>query len=449
MNTFALAHILTYFAAAGGGGSSSGGDGSGFIGAISYFIMYYVAKLFKKLLPRPAAMTVTIIIAITFSLLIFIVTIASHSGFGWYIGISLIAGVWIGWSAQMFSFWDKARKRLKKADADLAKAGWDEAKLQQLASQTFMRYQHDWSVRDSSHFAEYMTPHYAAHATLMVQALAELHRYDVMNELQIIKIDTSAVVDSSDDSQDYFSVFIEAKARDVLMDETQKQLFVNKKPFIEEWTFQRSDNTWLLANIRQTTEAPQFREQDMQQFAEQNNLFYSLDMGWLFIPARGELFNNGKYSFGYSDINNHIIGLWGKNLVQIYTYVRAENQSNQNGKSFLVGQIHVPKEYGGILIERKKGIFKRLFAPKGYQKYEFEWPDFNKRYQVYATDRSRLATFELLNPGFMAFLFDNFNDINIEVIDNIIYFYAQKVSARSDYEKLLELLTKAHKELRM
>ena len=34
-------------------------------------------------------------------------------------------------------------------------------------------------------------------------------------------------------------------------------------------------------------------------------------------------------------------------------------------------------------------------------------------------------------------------------IDNIIYFYVQKASARSDYEKLLELLTKAHKELRM
>lgn len=440
--------FLNQFASAGGGGSSSS-DGGEFFGAITYFIMYYIAKLFKKFLPRPAAMVITIIIASILSILIFIVMIMDPSGFAIYVGISLIGGLWVGWSAQMFGFWERARKRFKKADDDLAKAGWNEASLHQLASQLFMRYQYDWSMRDTSHFTEYMTPYYASHATLLVQALREMRRYNIMNEVSIIKMDTSAVFDNTDDSQDYFSVIIEAKARDVLMDETQKELSVNPKPFIEEWTFQRSGDTWLLANIRPSTEAPQLLETDMRDFAQQNNLYYSLDMGWLFIPARGELFNNGKWSFGFSDVNNHIIGRWGENLVQMYTYVRARNGQQESNKTYLVGQITVPKEYGGILVERKSGIFKRMFAPKGYTKYEFEWPEFNDRYQVYATDQSRLATFELLNPGFMAYLYDNFNDISIEVIDNIIYFYAQKTGRRGDYERLLELLTKAHKELRM
>lgn len=445
LSTFSM--FLVQIASAGGGGSGGGGEMA--LGVfIGYAIMFYISKPFHKLLERQVALSITIIINIILCILTFVVAIALGDVYIWIICIEIIVGYWIGWSAEMFGFWEKMRKRLKKADDDLAKAGWNEAELHQAASQAFMRYQYDWSMRDTSKFAEYLTPYYAGHAALMVRALAELHRFDTMNEVQIIKMDTSAVYDNTDDNQDYFSVFIEAKARDVLSEETGKQLFVNTTPFIEEWTFQRANNTWLLAGIRPSTEAPGAVETDMQQFAQANNLYYSLDMGWLFIPARGELFNNGEWSFGYSDINNHIIGVWGENLIQMYTYARAQSKQKTNQKIFLVGQIHVPKEYGGILVERKKGM-GRMFAPKGYQKYEFEWPDFNKRYQVYATDQSRLATFELINPGFMAFLYDNFNDVSIEVVDNIIYFYSLKTVLRSDYEKLLELLSKAHKELRL
>lgn len=450
MNSQLLFDFYSHFARSGGGGSG-GGDGGGFGGfvAFGWGVMYYLAKPFKKLLPRNVAIWVTIPIALVLSILAVVLAAVSSSFVGWWFAIEFVIGIWVGWTSQMFSLWDKMKKRFKKADEDLAKAGWNEAELQQVAAQSFMRYQAEWSQRDSSHFAEYMTPYYANHAGFMVAALAQLKRFNTIQNLQILRMDTSAVYDNVDDSQDFFSMFIEAQGDDYLMDETGKVLFNDKKPFIEEWTFQRSKDTWLLANIRQTTEAQSAMEADMRQFAIENSMYYSLDMGWLFLPARGELFNNGKWMFGYSDINNHVIGSYNNHLVQMYTYRRSQNQNKDSYTNFLVGQISVPKEYGGILVERKKGLFGRVFAPKGYQKYEFEWPDFNNRYNVYATDQSRLATFELLNPGFMAFLYDNFNDINIEVTDNIIYFYAPKSGARNDYQQLMTLLLKAFKELQL
>ncbi len=437
--------MLELFARSGGGGSSSGDGGGGDVLAlIGYFPSYYLAKLTKKFLPRPTALIVTITTGVIASILLFI-----FAGFNIFT-ILIAAGVWAGWYTCMFSLWDKMKKHFKKADEDLAKAGWDEASLKQIATQIFMRYQDDWSRRDASRFGEYMTPYYAGHASLMVRSLAEMNRQNMVTNVQIIKMDTSSVTDHSNDSNDFFTMMIEAQAQDVLYDlVTQQQLFVDNKPFIEEWVFQRQGASWALAGIRQTTGSMGAQEQDMSNFAGQNSMYYSLDMGWLFLPRRGELFKNG--GFGKSDINNHVVGLYNNLLVQLYTY-RDLPAGNDQSKNYLVGQINVPKQYGGIIIRRKKGMFGsigNLFAPKGYIKYTFEWPDFNDRYTVYATDADRLATFELLNPGFMAFVYDNHPDINIEVVDNIIYFYVEKLGSRNDYSLQLQLLAKAFKELQL
>lgn len=450
-NFYPLSGLLEQIARAGGGGSSSSsGDGSGILVLVGYIPTYYFTKLVKKLPSRKAAMAVSLVFASIFTIIAAPMGIFGESSTLLIVSIAVIVGIWLGWSTAMFTLWDKMKKKFKKADEDLAKAGWNEAELHEIAANAFLRYQEEWSRRDNSRFAEYMTPHYANHAGFMVAVLAELKRFNVLKDVSIVKMDTVAVVDNADDSQDVFSVMIEAQADDYLMESDGKVLFNDKKPFIEQWSFQRSNDSWLLSSITPSTAFEGAHEQDMRQFATENNMYYSLDMGWLFIPSHGELFNNGKWVFGFSDINNHVIGNYNDRLIQLYTYRRTREAGNSKGSiDFLVGQISVPKEYGGILIERRTGLVGRLFAPKGYQKYEFEWPDFNKRYNVYATDQSRLATFELLNPGFMAFVHDNFNDINIEVIDSSVYFYAEKTGQRNDYQQLMTLLLKAFKELQL
>ena len=49
----------------------------------------------------------------------------------------------------------------------------------------------------------------------------------------------------------------------------------------------------------------------------------------------------------------------------------------------------------------------------------------------------------------MAFFYDNFRDVAIEVVDNIVYFYSIKIGSRDDYDRLLQLLVKAFKELKL
>ena len=59
--------------------------------------------------------------------------------------------------------------------------------------------------------------------------------------------------------------------------------------------------------------------------------------------------------------------------------------------------------------------------PKGSEKYDFEWQDFNKKYEVYATDYDRLASFELINPKFMEVMYAIDENLVLEVTDNIIF----------------------------
>lgn len=449
--------FLETIARGGGGGSGSGGGGGGEILAlVTYFPSNWLAKIVKKLFPRPTAMAITIVSASAATLAVwFVLPALGYSGIGFYLALCLMIGIWSGWYAAMFDFWAKMGRRLKKADTDLATAlqsdsSWDEASLRQHVAQVFTQFQADWSAGDTSKFTTYMTPAYAYHMYLVMCALSEMNRQNRMDNLQIIQMDFSAINDHADDRLDSFSIFIEAKASDALIDmTTNTTLHTDTSSFIEEWTFMRADDTWQLAGIRQTTANPGAVETSLVGFATIHDMFYSLDWGWLLLPQRGYFMRQGR--FGQSDINNHVIGMYDDHLIQLYTYSSWPSNSDKN-KTFLVGQLNLPKSYGGILIRRKKGIWSEVTfgGPKGYQRYQFEWPDFNKRYRVDATDADRLATFELLNPGFMAYLYDAFEDINIEVVDSVVYFYVeQSYSGSVDYDKLLTVLTRAHKELKL
>lgn len=163
------------------------------------------------------------------------------------------------------------------------------------------------------------------------------------------------------------------------------------------------------------------------------------------MPTHGQLFKNGFTN----DINNHVIGFWAGNLlVQLYTY---GIKSGDNATHYMIGQITLPKSYGGILVERDdNSIFKkRLFAPRGYKKVELEWGDFNKRYTIYATDENQVTSFELLNPSFMACLYDQDMKVDIEVVDNVVYLYSKLGKDEQRYVEMLEILKRSHKELKL
>ena len=122
---------------------------------------------------------------------------------------------------------------------------------------------------------------------------------------------------------------------------------------------------------------------------------------------------------------------------------------DSSNEYYLVGQINVPKKYEGIIVLPKKTKLKSVAIPSHYEKFELEWGEFNQYYDVYAMKKDALSAFELLNPKFMAELYDRELNYNIEVIDNTIYIFAKVVSTdKSQYAELLDVLSQAFKELK-
>lgn len=460
-----IVFFLEILARSGGGGSSggSGGGGGEAIALLGYFPSYYLGKLIKKLLPRDIELVVSIATASLVTVVLLTIG-AVISGASFLFMALVVAGVWAGWYAAFFSLWDKLKKRAEKTKVVIDTAAqldstWNIDGLKDHARRTFLTYQQDWASFNLQNITTYTTQRYAKHAGLMLRTLKEMHRTNTMADVEILQLEITEARDSQDNADDYFRVAFEAKAKDTLIDtQTGATLFSDTSTFTEYWTFVRNNNTWLLDRIEQATASVLSSDATIEAFATKNAMYYSPDMGWLFLPNRGVLFSGGK--FGTSDINNHVVGLYNQNLVQLYTYQPnrlKSNSSRSNTYNVVVAQINLPKSYEGILIRRKTGFFNswRLpTAPRNYTEYRLEWPDFHERYTVHATNQDRLATFELLNPGFMAYLYDTDSGVSIEVADNVVYLYkplaaGNRPAAQQQYGVFMEILNRAFKELRL
>lgn len=466
-----MTNLILFFARGGGGGSSGGGGYSGgsgsstdgrdiailagimFMSLAGLAIGYVTGKLFKRFSSEYGPVfSAGVFFAMTSLLVLALIETSSRSYLANMFYIIGMMSVWGGWYFGSFTpapipLWAEMKKRLKLASK--SDKAWSQESLTQLVKRVFLQFQQDWSRLDSSKMAQYMLPDYQRRTELLMRALNDLNRLNKMDKVTIHDVQFMDMNDSSINDQDSFRVLVSASANDSIYDTVKKKtIFTDRSRFAEEWVFARKKNIWLLDYIDQVTAEPSALSKEMQQFALVNNLVYSLDMGWLLLPSRGQLFSES--SFGNSDINNHVIGDYSGILIQMYEY----KPNPINNERWLIGQINVPKSYGEILIRPartgiKKLIGKKIEAPTGTEKYGFEWQDFNHQFEVYASDADRLASFELINPGFMAYMYDIDESIILEVVDNIIYFGVDFAVSPEKYATLLELLFKAHKELKL
>lgn len=414
--TSLLFSLIDLFAIAGGGGSGGGGGGGGgggFSGGSS--------------------------------------SGGSGSGSPWVLVIFLIV-FGLFW---YFSFMAarKAAKLIKerqaKVRAGLAEAAakdviWEADSIEAHAKDTFIQYQKDWSVFNLDSMKRYMTPEYYQHNLLMMGAL-KLHarQNDVRNPV-VNSAEVMDFTDSPDNNEDKTTVKLSVHVFDALNDTREnKQLFAQYLATTEYYKFIRSGKSWKFAGIDQATADPSKRNISLEEFARKHGYFYSLDWGHLLIPKRGQLFRYG--TFGVSDINNHVIGLYKDIIIQLYTYAQVPGSVIE----YLIAQTSVPKSYGNIIVRNKKSTY----APKvkKLRKLKMEWQDFNNKYEVYASDENLATSFELLHPAFMEQLEALPFEVSIEVVDNIVYLYTSGygLTKSENYETMLTILKAAFKEMRM
>ena len=462
--------ILEDFARGGGGGSGGGGGGGGsgsggsggtggvlyFIGLIAYFPMHLLgAALRKYQYGKSHWLAARIIGWVIASIIVFvsiiIVPIFHSMLLAFYISAPITIGALLGMGSGLNSWVkkvgqsNKIRTALKlAASKDTA---WDEKTLVKYVDGVFYKFQQDWTNFNTESMKQYLSPRYQGHMSLMMMALKGAHRVNKVMSPQITSTVIAAAHDAQNNDEDTFEAAITARANDQLYDDrTNKLLFQDTNAFTEYWRFTRQGNNWLFDGIRQEKQSDATTNLAIAQFAQQNGMFYSADWGWLLLPADGYLFSHGK--FGTSDINNHTIGIVNNVLTQLYTYApNAAVTTDFSPGQYLIVQTNVPKSYGRILVRRRSKFIN--WPVSGLQKIQMEWGEFNNMYDVYATDMEKVTSFELLNPAFMATLRDLPFEVNIEVVDNVVYIFTKAAADVSTYKALYDILLKAHKEMKL
>lgn len=473
---------LNLFGVAGGGGSSSGGGDGGFglIGIMflaGYVPMHFIGALFRKKykdsdeIKFSTLQSVTWIIAVVYALIWIVISIfAVNSSFLLFIYLFVPAvGSIIGAGGGLYNWFGKVKQSKLTKDAlqasTLKDKAWDENRLTEGAKSVFMAFQRDWSGNDPSATVNYLTPYYYGHIELMLLALRQMNRRNDVNNVELVDAKIIAVNDSDNDSEDAFTIGFEARANDSLIDTSsgaELPFYTTHKSFTEYWSFYRDGNTWRLGGIIPSTAADWTRVTPLQQFAASKGFYYSLDWGSLLLPSRGQLFTGA--SFATADINNHCIGwhqgTYDRILTQLYTY--KVNPAKLD--TYLIAQATLPRSYGNIVVRRRKGLFQSKI--RNLREVSTEWQDFNKMYRVFATSPEQATSLELLNPKYMEQLAAISFEVNIEIVDNVLYIYTPisgisagknlsdpNVQAGNDmvnkYQMILWTIEAAFKEMKM
>lgn len=357
--------------------------------------------------------------------------------------------------------------KLSKRLARIAKKDklWAEQYLIDTATTVFSRYQNDVAKGDLKAMSPYVLPELIDRTGCMVEVFSRLGWRNILQETIIRKVRVWGIDYQTDDGKDICVMWLDVKTKtnmpDVLV---SRHLSDDEYSFIEAWTFQRVGEAWMLADVGQILARK--ASASITDFAAENNLYYWADTGWLLLPTGGSLLKNSKFSggneYGAGELTDHVFGRYKDSLLQIFTLELTKESYIEEGYTWpgtrLVGVLTLPKAYGGILVRPVKDKLlgqNRLFAgvPGTYTKHEFEWPDFNRRYEVYATDADLLAAFELVNPDFMAYLYDTGVPITVEVVNDTVYVYTsdreKRVVNAKSYRTHLEIMHRVYRELRL
>ena len=314
----------------------------------------------------------------------------------------------------------------------------EEKKLATDAKDTFLKFQKYWSEFDLKGMKEILSDEYFKKMTLELNILKNYQRQNIMEDTNI----SSTFILKQANYNLGFAIYFVASAKDRLIDtKAGKDLFVDNSVFSETWHFNKSGPDYVLDRIDQSTADATKYDNGIAGFAKSNGFYYDPDFGWLMMPTRGAIF--GPAGFGRADINNHVVGYYKGIVVEFYSY---EPRAESGIKAMTIAQAILPKRYDDILVTEKSWY---RFKPKqkGLTKINTESNAFNKKFAVWAAKPDRATSFELLAPNFMERIYGLDFEINIEVVDNVLYLYSP--GSDSNYQEMLGVLSWAFEEMKL
>lgn len=314
----------------------------------------------------------------------------------------------------------------------------EEKKLALEAKRVFLEFQQAWANFDLKSMSSLVSAEYFKKMTLELNVLKNYERQNLMKDVAI----SGAYIKQTKDYKDGFLVFFTASAEDRLVDlREKKDLYIDHATFSEIWHFIKQGKGYVLDQIYQTTADTSKFDKNIESFADKNKFYYDPDFGWLMMPTRGAIF--GPAGFGRADINNHVIGAYKDKIVEFYSY---EPQAGMGMEPITVAQAILPKRYDDILVTEKSWY---NFKPKqkDLERVETESNDFNKKFAIWAAKPDRATSFELLTTNFMEKIYSLDFEVNIEVVDNVLYLYSPGINL--NYQTMLEVLSWAFDEMKL
>jgi hypothetical protein len=150
-----------------------------------------------------------------------------------------------------------ARSVLRKAAS--RDQAWNQDKLKQRAKHVFLQLQQHWSANDVDGARQFLHADYQDLFLSELQGFIGRGERNDISQVQVRSVDIVLAKDFQDDDQDVFVAQISGQMNDVVMGanggviRTQGSRENNPSRSINEfWTFQRSGEDWLLANISQS-----------------------------------------------------------------------------------------------------------------------------------------------------------------------------------------------------
>lgn len=362
----------------------------------------------------------------------------------------------------------KALRRLAKKDIALAKDSDDpNRKFEEM----FWRYKQDWNSQDLDSIASYATEDFCRQTAYLRLALQSNKRSFTVDDIKLLHFDPYDVRDRVGVQDDEVLFQVSYGATFTLSEEGRADDKIHHL-FYEFWYFTRSGTKWQLAEVAGNEAGLAKYNKSLITFFSRQGLVRTLPPLGALLPRSGALFNSRPSVVGaalrkWLDLNyevqkgsesnttgvlDHYVGQWGDTVVQLYFYIAKTNPKLASGVA-PVAQISLPKEYGHIVI-CPKGQSRKLKIGSSYQRLTLEWPQFNERYEVYAANADVLASLELVNPDFMAYLYDNLPLATLEVQGNSLYVYTlfdedtSIQEGRQASEALVGVARRAFKELK-
>ena len=137
--------------------------------------------------------------------------------------------------------------------------------LRKLAETTFLKLQECWEKRDYAPMKPLLMPALFAEHTAQLQGLMRNHEINRIENIRVEKIDLVNVRYTEKSDQREFTALVTASARDYYVDDRTLKFIRGDEGaarFQEFWTFQGSNDTWLLREIEQAGESDVLKDEN-------------------------------------------------------------------------------------------------------------------------------------------------------------------------------------------